>query len=364
MRVYFIAHGNDKVGMGHIMRTISLAEAFRECGHDVSFFSRYKQGLDIITNKGFDVKKLPEPNGDVKRSGFFYGRQEELERDPDVIHDGLTERTDLIVLDSYNVTSLYLKKLRNLTKCLAYIDDLNAFSYPVDILINGTASADEMRYKEKQEAKLLLGVKYNLLRKEFKEINKRETKMSISDIIITTGNSDPFHMTEKLLKYLMYDRSFRTYQYHVIVGAGFEKNIWMDKEIAENRRIFLYDNPSNMPEIMLKCDMAVTAGGSTLYELAACGVPAVVFAYADNQLVQIKALEKKGLLRYLGKYSEVDGHSLLENAVYLKEHLEYRKGMIKQLQVLVDGNGAYRIVKEVEGWMMGQEKYMRFKKLD
>lgn len=351
MRVYFIAHGNDKVGMGHIMRTLSLAEAFRECGHDVSFFSRYKQGLDIITNKGFDVKKLPEQNSDIERPGFFYGSQEELERDPDVISDELAEQPDIIVLDSYNVTALYLERLRNLTKCLVYIDDLNAFSYPVDILINGTASADEMGYEEMQEAKLLLGVKYNLLRKEFKEIAKRDVKRSISDIIITTGNSDPLHMTEKLLRCLMYEKKFSTHQYHVIVGTGFEKNIWMDKEIAENRHIFLYDKPSNMPEIMLKCDMAVAAGGSTLYELAACGVPAVVFAYADNQLAQIKALEKKGLLRYIGRYNEVDDRCLVENSIYLKDHFEYRKSMVRQLQMLVDGNGTHRIVKKVEEWI-------------
>jgi len=51
-----------------------------------------------------------------------------------------------------------------------------------------------------------------------------------------------------------------------------------------------------MSEIMLKCDVAVTAGGSTMYELAACGIPMVTFIYADNQRPAVEMLEQEGYI--------------------------------------------------------------------
>lgn len=350
MQVYFIAHGNAKIGMGHIMRTLSLAEAFRECAHEVSFFSRYEQGSDIITGKGFHVDRILVANaGDsAEKPGFFYGGQEDLEDEITYLSDSFSQRVDLLVVDSYNVTPSYFRKLRKFTKRLMYIDDLNAFFYPVDVLVNGTASACDMGYEEKQKCRLLLGLRYNLMRREFRNMPSRQTKRCITDILVTTGNSDPYHITEKILKAVLREHRFRNYNYHVIIGGGFQPDIWKDEELRGNRKVFLYHMPSNIVEIMLKCDLAITAGGSTLYELAACGVPMIVFSYADNQMPQINALEKVEMLKSIGRYDAIDEKKIFEYVSFYVDHYEDRKRLAPQLQSMVDGEGAYRIVKEVE----------------
>lgn len=111
-----------------------------------------------------------------------------------------------------------------MTKCLVYIDDFNLFSYLVDILVNGTASAFDMRY-ENQSAQLLLGLKHNQVRKKFCRPNPMQQKNSIKDILITTGSADSYHMIEKVLNILMDQKDFFGLQYHVVVGDGFEKDI-------------------------------------------------------------------------------------------------------------------------------------------
>ena len=59
MRIYFIVHGNAQTGMGHIMRSISLAEAFKRHGHRVIFFSKYGQGISLIEKAGIEVVRIP-----------------------------------------------------------------------------------------------------------------------------------------------------------------------------------------------------------------------------------------------------------------------------------------------------------------
>lgn len=321
-----IAHGNTETGMGHVMRALSLAEAFRSSGHSVSFFSKYPPGAEIIKGKGFDVLNW-EKAGEWKDTKDF--------------------PADVIVIDSYEVSREYFEKLKERTKCLVYIDDLNAFKYPVDVIVNGTASALNMNYEALQDAKLLLGLRYNLLRKEFFHVPKRKTGRKINNILITTGNSDPFHMTEKILQIFIEEKEFAGLKYHVIVGSGFDNNIW-ESRITDCADVCLYKNPDMMSEIMMNCDVAVAAGGSTLYELAACGIPAVVFAYAENQIPQITAMEQENLIRYLGTYTSVKKERLIKEIQYFQENIEMREELVKKLQKLVDAQGSLRVVKEIE----------------
>jgi pseudaminic acid biosynthesis-associated protein PseG len=350
MKVYFIVHGNVKIGMGHIIRSISLAQAFKRHGHTVAFFSKYEQGTSYIQEAGMEVYKIPSETYS-KGQGFFYGNPEELKEDIIAIRKQIIKTPDVIIVDSYNVSRNFFENLRELTNCLVYIDDINFFPYPIDILVNGTVSAFDMGYEKEQSAQLLLGTKYNQVRKEFSDLPSRRIKENITDILVTTGNGDPFHMTEKVLQILISVKQFSEIKYHVIIGRGFERNIWSKPNIVKNKQILLYDNPSNMREIMLKCDMAVSAGGSTLYELAACGVPTVTFAYANNQLLHIKALEREGTLKYIGYYNKLDENRLVEYIWCLMRNLDMRRRMVVKQQALVDGNGCSRIVAAIEGFL-------------
>lgn len=348
MRVVFIVHGNENIGLGHVMRSISLAEAFRERGHNVSFFSRFRQGIDLIISRGFEIEKCYEQKDENTSRGFFYGGKKEQEAEVKDVLDNLSGQADVIIVDSYNVSQEYFLSIKRKAGYLIYIDDLNKFEYPVDMLLNGTASATDMGYENQQSAKLLIGLKYNLIRKEFRNMSKKIVKESIMDILITTGNSDPFHMTEQILRYLLKQIDGWTCNYHIIIGGGFEKSICNEADLADRINIFWYDKPSNMADLMLKSDVAITAGGTTLYELAACGTPAVAFAYAENQQPQLAALQRMGLVRYIGYYDNLQYAELKKYLEHLGKQADYRRKLSEQLQVLVDGKGVYRVVKEVE----------------
>lgn len=353
MRVYFIVHGNSKIGMGHVMRSLSLAEAFRERGHSVSFFSKYNLGIGIIRKRGFEVHCIPgyieaEETEEKGTEGFFYGTRQEAIYEAEYISAQIKESADILIVDSYNVNKEFFSILKRKAKCLIYIDDLNAFSYQVDVLINGSSAAHNMGYEKIQTAQLLLGLQYNLIRREFKNLPLRDVKAEVENVLITTGNSDPCHMTEKILKIFKEEKAFQKFKLHVIIGSGFDADGSMDFDALNELSVFLYHKPENICEIMLKCDLAITAGGSTIYELAACGVPCIVFAYADNQIPQIIEMEKEELLQYIGRYQSINKAMLIRHIQYMQEQYQLRKNLIKKLQTLVDGRGASRIVEEIE----------------
>ena len=53
---------------------------------------------------------------------------------------------------------------------------------------------------------------------------------------------------------------------------------------------------------MRDSDIAVTAGGSTMYELSALGVPMVCFSFVDNQERIVEGFVERGLVGFGGNY--------------------------------------------------------------
>lgn len=348
MNVYFVVHGSAHIGMGHIIRSLSLAEAFRERGHQVVFFSKYEPGIARIRKSGFPVRIIPGFGEKKKVKGFFYGNPEEALQDAQYIWKQLSETADIIIVDSYNVTPEFFRTLKKASRYLVYIDDLNAFSYPVDFLINGSAAAMDMGYEKTQSAQLLLGLSYNLIRKEFRDLPPRQSKEKITDILLTTGNSDPCHMTEMFRDIFASENIFRNINFHVIIGSGFEPGNLKDLNTWDNLTVYFYEQPEQLSIIMQKCDLAITAGGSTLYELAACGVPAIAFAYAENQMPQILAMEKKGLLHYIGTYQNISKEKLVKSMSYMKENPAAHSNVSQKIQTLIDAKGVLRLVNKIE----------------
>ena len=61
----------------------------------------------------------------------------------------------------------------------------------------------------------------------------------------------------------------------------------------------------NMPSLMNWADLAITAGGSTSWELAFMGVPNLIINFAKNQVSNSEQLHDSGLAMNLGDYKRI-----------------------------------------------------------
>ncbi len=342
--IVFRADGNGEIGSGHIMRCLSIAEEARERGACCRFLLADGSMAGAIEGRGFAC--------DILHTHY---RRMDAER-------GLLEpllqqyRPKAIVVDSYFVTAGYLAWLGRFGD-VTYIDDLAAFAYPAKRVVNyniyGPGLNYEGLYKRAGVAKprLLLGPQYAPLRRQFQNSPLREQPQIVRSILVSTGGADPQHIALQLAGQLAACPSGGGYEYHFILGA-MNPDAGRLKEAAQacGGRVILHQNVQDMAGLMRQCDLAVSAAGSTLYELCACGVPTVTYAVADNQLLGMDAFEKQGVMvstgdvRALGKPAE----ALIARAEEVAQDYKKRKSLAKKMQRLVDGNGAGRIAGQIK----------------
>ncbi len=331
----FRVDSNEIIATGHFMRCMVIALELQSLGNDVLFICADTNGSNLANRYGFHSIVLQTLWNDMNS---------EVERLVEVIR---VHSIDHLVIDSYQVTYKYLKTMNSIVPVI-YIDDLNAFACPVSMIINYNVYANELPYKVYPpiQTKLLLGPAYVPLRREFQDINKIP-QSEVSNILISTGGSDPFHIAEELVNTLNSHVDFQNMNLHVVVGP-FCKFVTHSIEKYDN--VVLHCNVANMAELMCISDVAITAGGSTMYEICACGLPAISFSFADNQIPGVEYMEKTGLIPYAGDFRMNASESLskiVEIAYKLIRDSSRRIEIASNMKDLIDGFGGLRIAEAI-----------------
>ena len=329
MKIAIRADGGSKIGMGHIMRTLVLAkelaktnDVFYICRVDVPISDIYKPGIDKIKKEGFSVITINKNN---------------------VLEEVNKIEADMLITDSYDVDENYFNETKKMFEYTAYIDDMNLHYFNVDFLINQNINAEDLNYRANDNTKLLLGSKYTMLREEFRNAPKKVIKENVENILITVGGADPNNVTEKILSYIK-DLNYKLY---VVVGPSFNTINELRKYEEENKNIKLHIN-ANMYQLMQNCDLAISACGSTLYELCSLGVPTIGVIIADNQIEIGNKLHSLGIINNLGWYEHINKGKFLYELDKLIYHMNVRKKMSDLGRNLIDGKGVARVANILE----------------
>ena len=250
-----------------------------------------------------------------------------------------------LLIDSYQVTERYLRKLSKKVR-LAYIDDLNTFIYPVHMLICYVNYWKKFSYETHyNQTKLLLGTQYIPVRDCFQHCKKRHIRSTIENVLLLSGGTDPYHLLESILEELAI-KEFKSIT--VICGTYYADYEPFRLRYQTHENIHFYRGVSNIEEYMFQADMAISAGGTTLYELCACGTPTISYSFADNQLDNVIQFQKDNVIDYAGdcRYTDI----VKPIVKYLNQYHsqpQLRKERSERMRKLVDGKGAGRIAKEL-----------------
>lgn len=338
MKIAIRADGGAQIGMGHIMRTLVLAKEFVKT-NEVIYICRIDQ-KDIWRNSNgnFSIENI----SDRYKKGIEKIISERFKvcfvRENYLIDDIGKISADILITDSYDVDENYFNETKNIFNRTVYIDDMNLYYFNVDFLLNQNADAEDFNYRVNDNTKLMLGFKYTMIRDEFRKLPPKDIKVKVCDIMLTVGGADPLHITDKILSWI----NGLDYNFHVVIGPSFDNSEALKR--FESDKIKLYYN-ADMCEIMGKCDMAVSACGSTLYELAACGVPTIGVIIADNQKGIGKKLDNMKIIKNLGCYDKINKDAFVNSIVNLAEDYHKRDKMSKEASALIDGKGVKRISK-------------------
>ncbi len=333
----FRVDANEEVATGHLMRCIAIACACEKKGEDVLFFLAENKETRRLDAQGFPYVILGTDWRDMEG---------ETERMRSLLKE---HSIDWLVVDSYQATKKYLSFLNQSVRVL-YVDDYGKERYDVSAVLHYNPWADEKAFFEiygESGTALLLGGKYIPLREEFSHGTELPRGR---DVLITTGGTDSCNVAGRMLTECVGRPQWESVCFHVIVGSM--NSHWEALQELAHRHtcIHLHRDVTNMSDYMRTCKVAVSAGGTTLYELCACGIPTVCFSFADNQKMGTEAMGKKGVMIYAGdaRTDEQICEKIGGEVLHLLDHQQKWDFYCTKMKQLVDGRGSERIAAFLE----------------
>lgn len=322
MKIKILTEGGENIGFGHLTRCMSIYQAFQELGLDV----------ELVVNGGGSIEKFMEG---TNHRIINWLQTEKLRP--------IMEDTDIAVVDSYLAEPEIYKFISN--ECFGvYMDDEKRISYPQGVVVNASVNAEKLQYPEKEGLKYLLGSRYLSLRREFWNCEPVKIRRKPKSILITFGGDDLRNLTPLILKTLEYQ--FPELKKNVVIGRGFKNIEEIEKLKSGNVNLIYYPDAGEMVETMHRSDLAVSAGGQTLYELARIGLPTLSVAVASNQVQNVKNWEKVGFSKYLGLWIDDKLPEKVTKELRGLKGYKIRNQMSAAGKRAVDVDGALRIVKK------------------
>ncbi len=330
------ADADDRMGTGHIMRCIALAQEWVKQGGTVLFICCLSNEalLQRLQSLNFETclieKSCPDP-ADIDTALSMAAQRD----------------ARVMVVDGYQFTCDYHKKIRTHGIKLMLIDDYNHLPfYHADILLNQNIGAQTIPYHTLPGTIPLLGSDFTLLRDEFLAADRPDIPKTepIANILVTMGGSDPDNVTLKTIKALNRLPAL-TLNIKVALGPGNQNHESVAKEAeASVHDIEVIDNASNMPELMIWADAAISAGGSTALELLYFNVPTLFFVIADNQKRIVEQIETANAGINGGWHESISIEAAAKKINSLLGNKELRKKISHNAGRLIDGKGRQKII--------------------
>jgi len=340
-RVVFRVDASPQAGLGHLVRCLSLAHAFRSRGASCRFVCLDDEALALVEREGFELHRLTSgaPATDV------FSR------------DG----ADVLVTDSY----AYAEPDKQAWATFAAMhldldDDARGGRRVADVVLNGNVYGDGARYEGPRVS--LLGSVYAPLRPVFAAAKAASERRGV---LVTMGGVDPPGATIDMVEALAHVPTADPVT--VVVGPRFLHRERLDRALAAfPRKVQVLTDPDaeRLARAFSGALLAVCAGGTTVLELAACATPALIWVLADNQVAVAKAFAARGAAVDLGRFERFDPQRFAKEVWAVLGDAARRRRMSEATRGLVDGQGADRVAQNVLGALTPGSVHLRAARAD
>jgi spore coat polysaccharide biosynthesis predicted glycosyltransferase SpsG len=309
----------DGIGFGHYTRCSSIKNYFHHMGVNV---------LMLLEIKG-DFR----PADNEKDVNWLSNKA--------VLID-LAKRFDNVLIDSYladEAVYLFLKSI--FTRVIA-IDDYNRIAYATDIILNPNVFGDELLYDT--TAEIIAGNKFVILRDTFRRHPAKLTiQPHIKNVLLTFGGTD----YRKLCPKVIYALSAYNFNFTVVAGSEIYASMLKTQLGHLCHNILGYISAEEMLYQMMNTDLAISACGQTLHELAYMGVPTIgICIDIDQELNRDKYL-KLGFLTAKLDWNDRAFGVAINQALQELLPLEKRRGISNIGIQTVDGRGVENIFRQL-----------------
>ena len=356
MDIFFRADASLTIGHGHVMRCLTLASALRERGLRSTFVCKEHPGnlCDFIEDRGFPVVRIPVAGmasfpstvGHAVWLGSSVIEDAELTRIA-IEHAG--PRPQWLIVDHYAIDHEWEIILRSAAYRLMVIDDLADRLHDCDVLLDQNFFFDlQQRYVDRVPpgCTMLLGPKYALLQPAYALLHAQaEPKNAVRRIFMFFGGADAGNLTGRAI--CAFQKLKRPDIWlDVVMTSGSANYEALQKQVSGHSNICLHGALPSLGPFMAKADLAIGAGGATVWERLCLGLPSIVISLAENQKPVCKDLASADLIRYLGFQDEADEGlilSAMSDVIDSKGISEWSR----RCYDVCDGEGASRVAETI-----------------
>lgn len=338
--IVFRCNASPAVGLGHLVRCRALAQELKRQGESC---------VIVGPPKSYATAQDEDFIEDWIEVGEWMSAEQDATRFAEIVRN---QFACFAVLDDYRVDADYQKLLSASGLHWLQFDGTAKKPLWADLIVNPSPAKRVAEYRNvvhNPASQLLLGPAYAVLRAGFPPVDSlRPAGRPIEKILVAFGGGDDRGGIEFALSSLIGNAPV-DWRYVVISGGHNPRNPeltgWV--EAHGQGRVSLLINPDNVAEIMADCDLAVMAGGTSIYEASSCLLPMVLIAIADNQIQQAKAWAVAGAALFLGSLHEVDASQLSFAVSKLAAADALRHDLAVKAADLVDGKGAQRLASKI-----------------
>lgn len=313
------AEGNERIGMGHLMRMFALAQALKERSAEVAFAS----------------ESLPP---------FFQKMLRDEGFSTNVLND-----YQAVIFDGYDYGDDNFKAAAADGTIVCAMDDMGLLARaPVDIIINQNPGWGWEVYSD-FPGQAVIGLDYCLMRRCFwgDRPNGRDFKGRAKRILISGGGADPKAMAAATIEAL---EELKVDPLDVIVLAGPANPALSDLErlaSLSSHKITIVPKVGDMAAALAWADMGIFAAGSSMWECAWSGLPICAVILADNQYKAGKAFAQSGASIAVDWRENGTPADLVHPIALLLANADLRGKLSKTAQAQVDGQGAHRVAEMI-----------------
>lgn len=346
VRVVIRADATATIGAGHAMRCLALAGALRRQGAEVLLYGDVGAAIAARYAEAGTTVVEPTPGEQADRT---LARS----RLAGLLASGGPAMA-WAVFDGYGFDADDHAAARRAGARVLVVDDYGHLPcYDADIILNQNISADAVQYAASPDCVLLRGLKYVLLRQEFEArgghpaaCERARAALSPSEVLVSMGGADPGNATLAIVQALP-GELLRRIRLHLLVGPhNPHRDSLLHWVQASGAQALIHSAVRDMPALLAGMDMAVTAAGSTCWELMCMGLPFVTVVLAENQQAIAERLDAQGVARSGGALEGTAPEGAARAAALLRDLLDDPASARSRAETatrLVDGQGALRV---------------------
>ena len=325
------ADAGPDVGVGHVMRCLGLAQAWQDRGGAVAFACAAIP--DAI------CARLRSEGITVHLIGASPASAEDAR-----LTRALAEDADWLIVDGYGFDQEWLRQVAGRARIALWTDHRHAPELPVDLILNQNPHATDALYgSSAPKARLLLGPGFTVLRREFRgPLSRRVVRDSVRRMLVSFGGGAAPGAHQAFLDAadLLGDRLPPT---TLLLGHAHPDREAILRRAARHPAISAMPAIQGFPDLVEASDLAISAAGATIWELAALGVPSLALVIADNQEPLAEHLHSLGAGISLGRLDSCTPRLIARHVEGLSSHPADLARMSAAALRIVDGKGADRV---------------------